>query len=519
MKRDGHDMKRLIGILLVGGLTLLISGCSSNKELLSKDQTAQKYAEVKQNVEIIHVVFPLLNSMPKDMALIQEEINKITMKKMNAKVNFIGIDNINYPQQCRLMLASQEKMDLILTGTIGPFGYSRQVANGQLLDMSSLVESSGSDIKAALGEFMDVGTIEGKIYGVPTLRDEATSAGFAIRKDLVDKYKIDLSKVKELKDIEPILKIIQDHEPGLAPFFPAQEAMSGIEAAMRISGGDPLSSDYYFSGVLMNAQDPEFEVVNYYETQECYAMFKLIRHWNKSGYLLPNILTNDDGAYTLVRAGKVASFLQNTKPGIEGQISKQCAREMIVVPLTPTISNTLIATGFMWGIPAYSKMPDKAMEFLNLMYSDRDLVNLMDWGIEGKHYIQLEDGTIDYPVGINASNTGYNMNQGFLFGNQMLSYVWKGDPVDLWEQMDHFNRNAIKSEALGFFFNTTPIEAEFTACTSIWQEYQKALGVGAVDPDEVLPEFIQRLKAAGVDRIVAEKQRQLDLWAKQNRIR
>lgn len=519
MKKGGRDMRRLMGILLVVSLVLILSACSVKKNELPLEKLEQKNNAAKQTLETIHVVFPLFSSTPRDMALVQERINLITMKKMNARVKLIGIDNINYPQQCRLMLASQEKIDLMLTGTIGPFGYSRQVANGQLIDMSSLLDQKGKEIQSALGEFIDVGTVEGKLYGVPTLRDEATSAGFAIRKDLVEKYKIDLSKVKELKDIEPILKIIKENDPGLAPFFPAQEAMSGIEAAMRISGGDPLSSDYYFSGVLMDAQDPDFKVVNYYETEACYSLFKLIRHWNQSGYLLPNILINDDAAYTLVRAGKVASFLQNTKPGIEGQISKQCAREMIVVPLTPTISNTLIASGFMWGIPANSKIPDKAMEFLNLMYSDKDIVNLLDWGIEGKHYIRLIEGTIDYPSGVNAVNTGYGMNQGFLFGNQMLSYVWKGDPVDLWEQMDHFNKNAIKSKALGFFFDTTPIEAQLTACTSIWQEYQKALGVGAVDPEVVLPEFIQRLKAAGVDKIVAEKQRQLDLWAKINHIK
>jgi putative aldouronate transport system substrate-binding protein len=40
-----------------------------------------------------------------------------------------------------------------------------------------------------------------------------------------------------------------------------------------------------------------------------------------------------------------------------------------------------------------------------------------------------------------------------------------------------------------------------------------------VNPDKVLPEFISKLKAAGIDKVIAEKQRQLNLWAEENNIK
>ena len=43
-------------------------------------------------------------------------------------------------------------------------------------------------------------------------------------------------------------------------------------------------------------------------------------------------------------------------------------------------------------------------------------------------------------------------------------------------------------------------------------KYYKALIVGAVDPDEYLPKMNEELKAAGMDTIIAESQKQLDAY-------
>lgn len=45
---------------------------------------------------------------------------------------------------------------------------------------------------------------------------------------------------------------------------------------------------------------------------------------------------------------------------------------------------------------------------------------------------------------------------------------------------------------------------------TIMNQYRTLLESGSVDPDEVVPEFLRAAKAAGLDAIIAEKQRQLD---------
>jgi len=39
---------------------------------------------------------------------------------------------------------------------------------------------------------------------------------------------------------------------------------------------------------------------------------------------------------------------------------------------------------------------------------------------------------------------------------------------------------------------------------------------GTVDPDEYLPKAIEKFKAAGLDKIIAEAQSQIDAWKASN---
>jgi putative aldouronate transport system substrate-binding protein len=147
------------------------------------------------------------------------------------------------------------------------------------------------------------------------------------------------------------------------------------------------------------------------------------------------------------------------------------------------------------------------------MYTDPVIVNLIDWGIEGKHYVKLNDKVITYPQGVSASNTGYNMNAAWFFGNSLIAYVWEGNPPDTNEQMVEFNRTAIFSKALGFTFDTAPVRNAVTSVANVAAEYRVALEFGMLDVDQNLPKFIAALKDAGMDDIIAEKQKQLDAWA------
>ena len=56
----------------------------------------------------------------------------------------------------------------------------------------------------------------------------------------------------------------------------------------------------------------------------------------------------------------------------------------------------------------------KAMQLLDLLYTDADLINLLSYGIENIHYVIQPDGTISYPDGVTAENCGYQNTQAWI---------------------------------------------------------------------------------------------------------
>ena len=58
---------------------------------------------------------------------------------------------------------------------------------------------------------------------------------------------------------------------------------------------------------------------------------------------------------------------------------------------------------------------------------------------------------------------------------------------------------------------------EVTACTNVMNKYNNAIIGGSLNPDESIPQFIAELESAGINRIIEEKQKQLDEWLGANK--
>ena len=60
------------------------------------------------------------------------------------------------------------------------------------------------------------------------------------------------------------------------------------------------------------------------------------------------------------------------------------------------------------------------------------------------------------------------------------------------------------------FFDSKAVKNEIAAMENVISQYKKDLLFGRVDPDVVLPEFLQKLKDVGSDKVQAEMQKQYD---------
>ena len=75
-----------------------------------------------------------------------------------------------------------------------------------------------------------------------------------------------------------------------------------------------------------------------------------------------------------------------------------------------------------------------------------------------------------------------------------------------------YSNDALDHPSLGFRFRREPVAAELTAITAVATGTARALKTGYIDPAEELPKFIDDLKAAGLDTVRAEVERQYEEW-------
>ncbi|MFB9330868.1 ABC transporter substrate-binding protein [Paenibacillus aurantiacus] len=521
--------KRSSSVLAVPlALTLLLAACSGNANggnngagdngggsnggnKAAVTDTANKSGNESSKLDPYELTVAYWNiGNTKDLAAVAAEVNKLTQAKINTTIKFMPIDIGAWQQQMNLMLAGNEKLDLLVTST--GLSYGTQAAKGQLLPLDDLLEEYGPDIKTVVGpDILKAATTSGKIYGVPSVRDWAADYGVLMRKDLVDKYKIDLSTIKTYADLDAVFNVIKEKEPMMAAILP--EGTSGsIISSITPGLVDPLNDE---NGVLPGF-DNGLKVVNWYESEQYADLVNMVRKWYMAGYIPKDISTNQTPSEQLVKAGKAFSFVVHMKPGYENKESIMTGTPMVAVRLLPPVATTSSISNVMFSIAKNSGNPERAMMFLNLLYSDKDLVNLIDYGIEGKHYVKKTDGIIGYPSGVDSSNATYAPTHGWMWGNQFLSHVWDGDDPNVWKLQDEFNKSAKKSKAMGFSFTVDPVKTEAAAVQGVKEQYKIGLETGTLDPAKYLPEFISKLKSAGIEKMIAEKQKQLDEWAKSN---
>jgi putative aldouronate transport system substrate-binding protein len=480
-------------LVVIMSIALVLTGCKS------KENTSNDKSDSKDESYELTMAFPAFTKID-DLPLVQEEINKITKEKINATVKLMPIGAAAWAQQSNLMLTGSEKLDLIVS--TAPL-YQVQAAKGQYIELDELLDSHGKGILEVVPEHMLDGVrVGGNIYGIPSMRDWAVNFGFLMRKDIVDKHNIDLSQVKTFEDLGKVFEIIKEKEPNLIPVA-AEMGTSIGTGGLYDTLGDTL-------GVVAIDGD---KIINMYEDSKYKSAIKLAREWYEAGYIMKDAATSQEAQANIVKAGKAFGYFANMKPGFERQEQNITGHEMVSVVLTDNYLLSTAAAGVNMSIARNSENPEKAMELMNLLYTDKDIMNLIANGIEGKHYQVSEDGTISLPDGV--TDSGYVFNQ-WLIGNNFLTYPWKGNSPALWDEMKKFNETAIVSPALGFQFNPDPVKTEIAATTNVLNQYKAGLATGTLDPEESLPEFNEKLKAAGIDKIIAEKQKQFDAWKSQN---
>ncbi|QDH23077.1 ABC transporter substrate-binding protein [Saccharibacillus brassicae] len=487
-----NSKKKLLGLAaVILAVMTVLSACGS------------KSSEGESEVELTWYL-PLA-AIPADVQSVEDEVNKITKAKINATVKLKVQTFGDYTQKMNTVVASGEKADIIWTSNWN-FDYVQNQAKGAFLPLDDLIAKYAPDVKKSVPDFVwDSLKIDGKIHAIPNYQTVTNKEGFYVQKRFADKYNLDVNSIKKLADIEPFLEQIKKNEKGVTPFV--VDRRGKLINAPRQFNLEPIGNlNTNVIGIDLGNPD---KIINVYESENYKKYLDFIRSWYTKGYI------NEDAAVLknvadLSKTGEVAVDFHNAlKPG--GAVERKATsggQEIIEIPLTePYItSGTTIATN--QAISRTSANPERAMMLINLVNTDKELYNLLVYGIEGKHYTKVSDNVVKV-----KEDSSYKAAD-WVFGNVFNGYLLEGKDPGVPEETRKENESAITSPINGFKFDSAPVAAEIANVTSVIDQYGPGLNTGIVETEDKLAEFQKKLNEAGAEKVVAEAQKQLDEWKK-----
>lgn len=441
---------------------------------------------------------------------LKDAVNELTTRELNMTVNLVPVTFADYFAKLPLMLASgSDPLDVVYVfsqdfGTFVDAGYLENAA-----DYAELTP----DIHELFGDDADAATIDGFQVGFPTMKESTSPAGLIVRKDVfdelgysVDDFDVSTDDYASFDQITQLFADVKAAHPDMVPFDGT--FTMGIQTFSYI---DPLGD---ILGVLEDYGQTT-TVTNWYASDQYREFAEINRGWYQAGYTSRDVAVNQDEGEVKMKAGNTFSFIKSYKPNTAVEKLSQTGYEVEIIPISQGVKSTSASAGALLSVASASKDPEKAFEFLNWAYTSGEFNDLLNWGVEGEDWVEAADGTADYPQGKDLTSVAYHNDAGFLLPNQFAGHVWAGNPADLKDLYAAQADEALVSKGYGFFFDPTPVSNQVAQLNTIVEQYKKQVSFGVLDPATGLAEFNAALEGAGIEDVIAEKQRQLDAWLAQ----
>lgn len=472
-------MKKIVAALLSVCLCAGMSGCGK-KETVSNDSGTTT------------LTWLVPGDTPQDLPRVLEKVNEKLEEKINVHLDLKFIDEGAYQEKMNTYMASSYKYDIAFAGYNNPM--VNAASKGGIISIDELLEKT-PDLKETIPDYAwELTKYGGKIYGVPNLQVLPTALGAIMDPELLKKYNYSMDDFNCIDDLEPYLETIKNNEPEYIPYC----VIASMGAEMFDYGKDyaKVGNIWFKKG-----DDGKWHGKMKYETEEFIKGVHRVREWYEKGYIRKDVATFQDDGSGKEKYGVAFSVY---KPGIETLVKNSynhdCVCKVIQKPVIKSCNAMTV-------IGKDSKNPEKAIQLIELVNTDKELFNLLTLGFEGEHYKMVDENTFEY---IGDKNTNkYFVNAAWKFGNVFNSYVAKGDPADVWEQTKKYNESAEISPLNGFAIDDKNIRTELSQIESLVSQYSMVQN-GAVDPDTYYDEFLSKLKTAGSDKVVAEYERQVE---------
>jgi putative aldouronate transport system substrate-binding protein len=425
-----------------------------------------------------------------DMKVIADYVEK----KIGVRVDIKQVGWSEAGQRFTTMVNAGEYFDILF---VSGNDYSRFAALDAFADLTDLLPEAAPQLWEYIPDLLWEGVkVKGRILSVPTYKDSSRTGYYYWDHKYVEKYNIDLNR-SGWAYLDEVFRRMKagENNPRFYPFQRTRDT-----DVFLYENYDGLSASLQVIGV--RTDDQQRRVVNTLEQPDIIEAFRYFHSWQKDGIINPD-----------------ANMIDEAPIGVPFKISQAWPSVAISYALTEGIErydpvrfagpgySTASIQGSMNAISVNSKYKSESLRFLQLVNSDTKLRDMLNVGIEGKHFEYVNNRTAIHRLRTDWPLVNYQQ------GSYFIETPFDDVPPGYWDEVRQQNEEAVPSVMLGFMMDIDPVMTEIMNCRLVYQKYDRDLVTGASNPDVALPRFIAELKSAGLDKVIAEAQRQVDAFA------
>ncbi len=441
----------------------------------------------------------------------EEQINAVMVPAINAKIKIEPIPGRDYRTKISLAIQDNEKLDIFFAG--GPMPVTSCISNEYAMDITDLLKERGSTILEKEGVLLDAYTVDGRIYGVSMDLYPAVALGIHYNADMLEEAGLTAPEEWTMESLT---------ELGLA----LKEKLPDKYLMMRSDGhfaGD-IASFYgieYFGNVNCSCGvflDPEKdqEIVNLF-TSDLFREYCLNNiTWKEAGLVPADQATSMMTPAEMYQSGQAfCDWVLNSPTQAVSDGASYSFNTRQAAFSNPRLS-TSAAQERAFIVADNCERPDKAVDVINFIFENKDVANILNYGIEGKdwEFVEGSDQIIRYPEGVTGENVGWNRIVAY-FGDGMDIAAMQPATDSFFEELKAFNDSAVVTSSFGYTFDASEYQNELANCNAVVTEYISDLMYGEISADELdayLEKFNSELEIAGINDIIAENQKQFEAW-------
>lgn len=472
------------------------------------------------NGEITEIVwqYPAWGEVSQGFYAMEDAVNKMTEKDIGIHITFDPTGLQESQNDAILKVSSGEPLDICLTAFTSP---GPLVDKGLIIPLDDYLDEETTQVFIDHNADPKRASYDGKIYGIAPGDKTYSLQSYVLKKSFADKYGIkpDPDKIYTLDEMEAIFDEISAGENGDVKFqIPWNNTYEPLNYSL--CEYDKLGGDLSFGVLMLNKDFSNTTITDLFETPEYKEYCERMYRWAQKGYISADAAVTTDAPGDLAKKDDYAGWFGWGAPDDSmldtGTIDCVQFKVMDGCVISPM-------AGIMWNVTVNCEHPELAVKAIRYLYEHPEMATLIQYGFEGEEYevVDEKDGIQEIKYANDDMTQLPYLNPYGLWGDRLdmptVAPVSPDYPIKAKAYQKEVEEKGRVTPSAGYAFKSADVASEVAAVQTVISQYAPSLNAGAIDPADALPDFIDGLKAAGIDSIIAENQRQFDAWLAENK--